>query len=119
MIEIEKIQDRDIQRIIENDEENEVDFIGVRHRTRPIQPFSNYDTIKLCIQHIPDMFQPPRCPRYQRRHRYNSYKGKHDLEEKLGIYVSNGEFIIAMLYLGYSGLHFHKDLNYQFFCKKK
>lgn len=119
MIEIEKIQDTDIRRIIEVDEENEVDFIGVRHRTRPIQPFTDYHTIKLCIQQIPEIFQPPRCPRTQRRHRYNSYKGKHDLEKKLGAYVSNGEFIIAMLYLGYSGMSFHKDLNYQFFCKKK
>lgn len=109
MIEIEKIQE-----IIEN---FKLDYRGFPSLNKTPAPINNYDVIIDLIKVIPLIFYEPLPSRTH--HILNSYKGKHILERKLVKNVSNGEFIVAMIYLKYKFRFIPKSLNCIFLCKEK
>jgi hypothetical protein len=108
MIEVEKIQ-----KILQD---FRLDYRGFPSLDRTPTPINIYDTIIECINIIPTIFEqlPSRT-----HHTLNSYSGKHILERKLDKNVSNGEFIVAMIYLEYKFKFIPKSLNCVFLCKEK
>lgn len=56
---------------------------------------TNEINIMRCVECIPILFK--RIPCYK----LGSYQGKHIVEKHLNTYISNGEFIIAMILSGY------------------
>lgn len=109
MIEIEKIQE-----IIEN---FRLDYKGFPSLNKSRETITDYNTIIEVIDIIPSLFYESEPSRTH--HLLNSYKGKHIVENSIGHYVSNGEFIIAMIYLGYKFRILPKSLNGVFYCRVK
>ena len=56
---------------------------------------TNEINIMKCKECIPKLFKKIPC------YKLGSYQGKHIVEKYLNTYISNGEFIIAMLLCGY------------------
>lgn len=106
-----------IESVQEIQEQFKLDSRGFLSLDKTRQPITDIETIKECVAVIPSIFQSPH--QTTTRYKMNSYKGKHIVEKQLGKYVSNGEFIIAMILLEYRFQAISKSLNCLFICKER
>ena len=110
------IENNETNKVVEIIENFRLDYKGFPSLNKIREKITNYDTIFECITIIPTVFEPVPS---RTHHLCNSYKGKHIIEEKIGSYISNGELIVSMIYLGYKFMLIPKSLNCVFYCKEK
>ena len=104
-------------------EDVRLDYEGVKLRSHEcLKPITNFEKINRTIKDIPKSFQKHSIlgKKYWNT---NSYGGKHTMEEVWDQqeghkYVANGEFILAMLLLGYEMKPYVVKIRQSMFKKK-
>lgn len=67
-----------------------------KEKQNDFMPIKSIQNIKQCIENIPKHYNP-----FKKKYKIFSYSGKSYFEKILNTYITNGEFIIAMILCGY------------------